>query len=74
MSSQKKVITLLLGAEEFNPGNRDNDYKTPLPLASRYGHEEVVKIPLGVKRSTPASEKITTRHRSHKRPRIDMGD
>ena len=64
------MVKTLLERGEVNPDNRD-DGKTPLQLAAWNGHEEVVKILLGVKRSTPISEIITTKHRSHKRPRID---
>ena len=65
-------MEILIRREEANLDNRDNDGKTPLLFAAWYRHEEMVKILLVVKRSTLTSEIITAKHRSRKRPRMDM--
>ena len=47
------VVKILLGREDVNPDNPDNDGRTPLSFAAEYRHEEVVKILLAREEVNP---------------------
>ena len=60
-----EVVSALIEMKDYDVNGRDFGGLTPLSWAAWKGHEEVVKILLGLEEVTPTSQIIAGKNRSH---------